>query len=751
MSQKAVNIIALVVKIGLYLLPITALIVAGNFFANIFMPGVGDLFFPFITGKNFFFRIVVEILFALWIFAAVFDKKYRPKMSPIFWAMTATILVLILSTIFGANSYRSFWSNYERMEGLIGHLHLFVYFVILGSVFKSEIDWMRFFMSSLAVSAITSIYGYLQFSGLLEIHQSSDRLDATLGNSTYLAIFLIFNIFLAAYYYFKTDQVWLKWLMASVMVLEIPIVFLTATRGAILGLLGGAVFLAIIIFISDKSKLLRRTAFGIAGVVILVVGLFVALRNTSFVNNNYVLKRFADISFGEQTVKSRVTIWGMALEGFKERPLLGWGPENFNLVFNKYYKPELWPQEPWFDRSHNVVFDWLISGGILGLVSYLSIFGTALYVLWKKKINNVGSGFKSLLEPAIFTALFGAYFFHNFFVFDNLTSYFLFFSVLAFLHWRHVSNMTGANNVPVSGMIPKSKAPLGYVLSVISTAIIIFIIYFVNIKPLLASRNLLNTLKGMSVSSQNTDLILSDFDSILSLGTFGNMEAREQLSSYANNIVATNLPNDTKLKVINKAISEMEKQVQSDPEDTREFLFLSALYAREGRAQDALNAANKALEFSPKKQQVYFLIADLYISAGQNQQALDVLQKAYDLDPSYAEAAKNLALGAIINNDEAYAEKILQKAFGKIIIADQNLLTAYARVGNFKKVRDIWLLFIKNEPQNAQYHVNLAATDMRLNDRQGAIAELQKAIELNPDFKAQGQQFIDDIKAGKNP
>ena len=68
----------------------------------------------------------------------------------------------------------------------------------------------------------------------------------------------------------------------------------------------------------------------------------------------------------EQTTKSRFQIWGMAIEGFKENPLLGWGQDNFNLVFNKYYDSRLYDQEPFFDRAHNVFLDWLIAGGIVG-------------------------------------------------------------------------------------------------------------------------------------------------------------------------------------------------------------------------------------------------------------------------------------------------------------------------------------------------------------------------------------------------
>src|SRR3989338_5007736 len=152
MSQKTIDIIVRIIKVGLCVLPAATLIVGGNFFANVLLPGVGDLFFPFITGKNFFFRMAVEILFALWATAAIFDKKYRPRPSPIFWAVLATVGVLTLSTIFGENPYRSFWSNYERMEGLVGHLHLLAFFIVITSMFKEVFDWKKFFFISLGSS-----------------------------------------------------------------------------------------------------------------------------------------------------------------------------------------------------------------------------------------------------------------------------------------------------------------------------------------------------------------------------------------------------------------------------------------------------------------------------------------------------------------------------------------------------------------------------------------------------------------------
>ena len=88
---------------------------------------VGNSFFPYITARNFYFRIIIEIVFALWIILILRDKNYLPKKSWVLWAVTALIGILILSTLNSANPYKSFWSNYERMEGLIGFFHLFAY------------------------------------------------------------------------------------------------------------------------------------------------------------------------------------------------------------------------------------------------------------------------------------------------------------------------------------------------------------------------------------------------------------------------------------------------------------------------------------------------------------------------------------------------------------------------------------------------------------------------------------------------
>ena len=167
---------------------------------------------------------------------------------------------------------------------------------------------------------------------------------------------------------------WIDLFYSFAILVQFFILYHTATRGAILGLIGGMIvaFVLFIIF-DEKGGILRKISlYKLAVLLILIFGFF-AVKNTDMIKSSPVLSRIASISINEAT-SARFPVWNMALKGFKEKPILGWGQENFNYVFNKNYEPKMYNQEQWFDRAHNIFLDWLVAGGFLGLLSYLSIF-----------------------------------------------------------------------------------------------------------------------------------------------------------------------------------------------------------------------------------------------------------------------------------------------------------------------------------------------------------------------------------------
>ncbi|MBI5005354.1 MAG: hypothetical protein HZC03_02010, partial [Candidatus Lloydbacteria bacterium] len=130
-------------------------IIIGGIFLVPFIPliVVPSMFFPFITGKNFAFRILVEIVFACWLILSYRDLSYRPRFSWVLAAVAGFVGIITLADFLGENVYRSFWSNFERMEGLITIWHLGAYALVAGTVINTQRLWSWFAHTSVVASA----------------------------------------------------------------------------------------------------------------------------------------------------------------------------------------------------------------------------------------------------------------------------------------------------------------------------------------------------------------------------------------------------------------------------------------------------------------------------------------------------------------------------------------------------------------------------------------------------------------------
>jgi len=89
--QKSLDLIKYSIFAGIFAVPFLVFIVSGS------------MFFPFITGKNFSFRIIVEVMTALWLALTLFDARYKPRKSWILAMLAIFVGVVALSSIFGEN------------------------------------------------------------------------------------------------------------------------------------------------------------------------------------------------------------------------------------------------------------------------------------------------------------------------------------------------------------------------------------------------------------------------------------------------------------------------------------------------------------------------------------------------------------------------------------------------------------------------------------------------------------------------
>ena len=708
------------ILIGILLIPFIALIVANS------------MFFPFITGKAFTFRILIEILAGLWLILMLISPEHRPKSSLLLWAVLSLLTALTISTIFSVNPDRSFWSNFERMEGLISYLHLFLFFLIAGSVLIEKKWWGVFFKAVLATSLILSVYGFFQLLGKIQIIQGAGRVESTFGNATYLAAFLLISVFLSLFMWWRDqNRPWAKFIYPALFLVQVVMLFNTETRGAALGFVGGLVLmLGLIAWRGRTRPRLRLIAVITILCLVLLTSLFLVFRQSAFVNNNQVLHRLATISL--KAGETRFAIWQMALEGFKERPIFGWGPENFIAVFDKFYDPQLHGAEEWFDRAHNIFLDWLVNTGIIGFLIYLSVYAVMLYYIWRYREPD------DLIEPSILTGLLSAYLIQNIFVFDNLMSYILFLSLAAYLHHRAVEKRTWPA-FDRRTLAPIELAPI----SIGAAVLVAVIIYFVNAKPIMASRGLIRAL-----SSSAPEARFESFEKILTRKTFGNAEFRVQLASEASQILgADQVDLSWKQKFFDLAERELKLQVAASPLEARYPLYLGLLLKSTGRSTEAIEYLELARQRSPRKQTILLALADAYLVAGDKDKALEITKKAYDSAPKYQPARMAYGLALIYHNRLEEAEKILSSI--KVPVA--SLINAYLAIGDYQSVLQLWQQRVEAEPDNMQFRFNLAAAYLQVGERRQAIASLTKAMELDPNVSEQANYLIGEIRAGRNP
>jgi len=443
---------------------------------------LSTIFFPFIGGKYYFFRTAVSFavvsLILWWAFEAppgALALRFRKAMSyPLVVAVSAFAIAFLLACLFAHDPSAAFWSNYERGEGGFQMLHYYAFFLLLVMLFDREEDWRLAFKLSLFAAILLILYGVGAaglYEGFLGPYApggqplaptfwsrlfSDARFQGSLGNPAYVAPYLFFAMCYAAYLWLTSRSRKVAWVVYGLfLVVALTIFILSETRGAFIGL-GVAVF-AFLGYLIITSAATRRWALPAVAAVLLLVGSLYYFRNSPLIEN-VPGRRLLDLNLLQQSsAQTRLWTWGSAWQGFLERPVLGWGPENFSAVFDKHFDPRHYVpgtnSETWFDRAHSVVFDYLAETGILGFASYLGMFAVLYWEFYRtrRKVHPdeaaaapPGRGHRSPMLRALLFAVPVGYLVQGLILFDVLPIYLNLFLFLAFCtYWTEHSVLFG--------------------------------------------------------------------------------------------------------------------------------------------------------------------------------------------------------------------------------------------------------------------------------------------------------------------
>jgi len=675
--------------------------IIGLLLANVLTPlvvwtaVVSPYFFP----KAIFSRSLIEITLVCALVYAVRMLMAQPSGSiqlmkarvrafapnPLVIALGLFFVSLVVSTLLATDRYWAFWGPVERGEGLWGMLHILLFF-ILGSIFFKREQWVLFFKLSLVVGLVVAVRAFFQHWGLFGIVQEA-RPHSFLGNAAYLATQMLFLIAFSALVFYEEHRsasragaTWWRYAAAVLAGLFFAVIFITKTRGVLLGFAAGVVALLAYYAFRKRAEAEKQAAaaghFGslristrtvsllLLGLMLVFAVVFFATRDALVWQSIPGLDRLAQAAMlgqGDATMQIRLGLWNLSWEAFKERPLFGWGPEHYLVAFERHYDPSLAIyDEIWLDRAHNKVFDVLVMQGAFGLLAYLGLFGAALLLVVKR-----AEGPKALL-----IAILVAYFVQNLFFFDQLLSYLGFFVLLGYilrLWWdeKKAGIEIRPADAPSAATLPRTA----YVLmggAVVSGVFLVSSLYLWNWVPINQAR----LYKG-AMASDSVEEIVATLERAMAPYNFaqasirtGEIDALYLQQFFYNDQYRTN-PQFAPLGDV--LIRGMQDIIERHPAyDVRYYTRLVEMlngYAQSdaayyARAEPLLR---KAIEVAPAHQELYFHLAFNLVGQGRFDEAVRTAQYAVDLSPSVARAHLKLGLIYVSTGNTMNAQRAIAR------------------------------------------------------------------------------------------
>ncbi|HEY4523547.1 MAG TPA: O-antigen ligase family protein [Candidatus Paceibacterota bacterium] len=751
MVTISVKTLEVIIKYLLY----AVLFVTPLFFLN-------GLYFPFVAPKSYVLRLLVGIAFFFWIILVTQSKTHRPRFKNL---LVISILVFltgyVITGLLGVDIVRSFFSTTERSDGIIQFAVWVVYFLMTTSVFRVKRDWQIALGIFVLAGFLSSIFGLVKLDTQL-------RIFGTLGNTSFLGAFLLFAVGLAVLFLVKSfspfpnplkPKVWLPLLVLTAFF--VVIIVMTQTRGDYIGLLAGLFTFAVLThFFPDKSARFKKFVI-ILDVALIALFIFLGFvlthPNSPVVAQFSLLQRIAN-SVESHSVSERLAEWGVALKGFRDKPIFGWGAENFLSVSNKYYDYRIGLIDAWFDRPHNQTLQILAEGGVTLFVGYtfvlVSIF-IFLYRIFKK-------------EPMIASVVGGtfmAYFAQDFFLFDTFATYIGFFTLLGFLYYlyeQYYSRVTNQQRQEQKIVTAVWGGREVAIYGITAVAVLAFIWYTVWIpyvsNPLVLQYNAAIDAGALSEADKILDTSFSVTSPYLAFdikkGAGWELLIKELLDKEVKE--EDKSPIISMYKKITTALADL---VRERPYEPQIYFLLGSIYRigyEQLGMQDDLEKSEailwQAISLSPTRIEYVDAMSQVFLVQKKFDE-LDAFVRNFisqiDEDDSY----RYLTLGnyhyLLGKLDLAFPQYVLAEEHGWTFvdtILDRDYdryLQAAQETRNFEKAVAIIKLHLEKKGPDAANYFNLAVALAKLKRVDEAREAYQKALEIDPAGYKQYERFFE--------
>ena len=423
-----------------------------------------EVFYPYTVPKALWVQTLNWIMLSIYLCGIILNKelyvRYKPKLNFIFYLYLTYILLYILSSIFGDDFNFSFFGEFQRMNGLYWHLHTLIFLFILSACSNINKFFYNLFSFIFFTGFIFATFYILEYYKIFyfEMPGYSDPTRAvfTTGNPGFAGFYMML-IFFIGFGLFKVNYVnipfsllrlnkikylhkfYMYYFYVSItMFLLLYAIILTASRSVIPGLLFGIIMYVFLLFFSFRNQISQRNLINIICVIIFIfISIVLLFLVTGIIDTS--MDRFVNIfnnqrESGDMGLSSRLSNVNVSIKAFFERPLLGYGMNNYMIPYNKFVIPS--QITSWeMDNAHNIFLNILSTGGILTLLTYL-------YLMFLIMLNSIREGRFNFSDKDyglsgimfVIPIFFVGYFIHHLFWFDIHESYLLIMIMFAIMN-----------------------------------------------------------------------------------------------------------------------------------------------------------------------------------------------------------------------------------------------------------------------------------------------------------------------------
>ena len=389
------------------------LLLVPAFLPLLYVPG---FLYPSMAPKTFVFRSLAILVLAMvaWLAMARVPLHYGRLKQRITWIPAVLLAVAYVTSLAGIGFHLSFWSTFERGDGLLtltAETVLFYAMLLLAEAgFLRKLAVISMWVGSLV--ALLALYQWLP---------AHERVGSTFGNAAFMASYLGMTFFLTLWVA-RDLQSWSRGAARLGAGLQmVAIVVFSSTRGTIMALLCAAVVAAAFAAWKGKGRLRLLARVSLA-VLFALVAVFLLFRSQLAQVSFSPIQRIAMMSPSSDTGAVRVLLWRRIGHEALAHPFVGVGAEHISEVYDSIYRP--FKAAEWVDRSHNAYLDYFVQYGVTGALLYLGLVLVALRTAYAHVMEKHAAGGCMFL-------LFLTYAIQNVFVFDTSLTFWLFLAVFA--------------------------------------------------------------------------------------------------------------------------------------------------------------------------------------------------------------------------------------------------------------------------------------------------------------------------------